>query len=82
MRQTSSLSVDCIRQFGQTDPQSMSFRYPVTKDGQPTLPNLRHINIRNLREVMARISSLLDGASMGISVYLDDKRSLQEDFCG
>ena len=70
---------DCIRQFSKIDPQSMSFRYPATKDGKPTLPSLQHINIRNLQEVMARISSFLEGASMGISVYLDDKRSMERD---
>jgi len=68
---------DCIMQFYKTDPQSMSFRYPATKDGQPTLPGLQHINIRNLQEVMGRISSLLEGGSTGISVYLDYKRSMQ-----
>jgi hypothetical protein len=73
---------NCIRQFSNVDPQSMSFRYPATKDGKPTISNLEHINIRNLYEVMGRISSLLEGASMGISAYLDDKRSLDRDFYG
>lgn len=68
---------DCIRQFAKVDPESMSFRYPVTKDGKATLPSLQHINIRNLQEVMARISSLLEGASDSISVYLDHKYSMQ-----
>jgi hypothetical protein len=73
---------DCIRQFSKVDPRSMGFRYPATKDGKATLPNLQRINIRNLHEVMARLSSLLEGASMGISVYLDDKRSMERDCYG
>jgi len=73
---------NCIRQFSKVDPQSMGFRYPATKDGKPTLANLQHINIRNLQEVMALISSLLEGASTGISVYLDDKRSMERDYYG
>ena len=73
---------NCIRQFSQVDPESMSFRYPITKDGTATLPNLQHINVRNLKEVMARISSLLDGASSAISAYLDHKCSMERDFQG
>ena len=73
---------DCVRQFSQVDRESMSFRYPVTKDGNATLPNLQHINIRNLQEVMARISLLLECASDAISDYLDHKYSMERDFCG
>jgi|SRR6266853_4975756 len=62
----------CIAEFCAFDQQSMSFRYPETKDGNPTLPDLRHVNLRNLRDVVNRISGLLEGSSSGISAYLDD----------
>ena len=65
----------CITEFYTFDQQSMSFRYPVTKDGTPSLPDLRHVNLRNLRDVVNRLSGLLEGSSNGISAYLDDKRS-------
>lgn len=62
-----------IQQFSERDPTSTVFRYPPRKNGSRSLPGLTHINLRNLQEVMARIGSLLDAASTGISVYLDDK---------
>ena len=67
----------CIAEFCAIDQQSMSFRYPVTKDGAPILPDLRHVNLRNLRDVVNRLSGLLEGSSDGIAAYLDDKRSGQ-----
>ena len=56
----------------------MSFRYPVDKDGTPSLPEeLRHINIRNLGEVMQRLGSLLDGCDTGISEMLSCKEEFE-----
>jgi len=71
---------DCIKQFVKVDPASMSFRYPATKDGKPTLPDIKHINLRNLKDVLARTSALLEGASMGISSHLDNKREMTTAF--
>ena len=65
----------CIAELCLIDRQSISFRYPATKDGNQTLPSVEHINLRHLRDVMSGIASLLDGASMGVSAYLDEKRS-------
>jgi len=62
---------ECLRQFWDIDNQSQAFRYPCTKDGAPTLQGLEHINLRNTREVMERIASLLDSASAAILEYLD-----------
>ena len=70
----------CIQQFSEKDPTSTAFRYPTDKDGNPSLPGLRHINLRNLSDVISRIASLLDGASMGISVYLDHKREMEAEY--
>lgn len=64
----------CIKEFAEIDPKSMAFRYPIDKDGTPSLPEeLRHINIRNLGEVMQRLGSLLDGCDTGISEMLSWK---------
>jgi hypothetical protein len=68
---------ECIHQFSEKDPTSMAFRYPTDKNGNRSLPSLSHINLRNLSEVMARISSLLDGTSMAISVYLENKQETE-----
>ena len=69
----------CIGQFSDIDPISEAFRYPRDKKGNPSLPSdLTHINLRNLSDVMARMSTLLDGASFGISVYLDYRREMND----
>jgi hypothetical protein len=68
---------DCIIEFSGIDPSSAAFRYPIDKEDKPSLPSLRHVNLRNLSEVMARISSLLDGVSMAISYYSDQKAEME-----
>jgi hypothetical protein len=51
----------CIEQLDRLDPQSMSFRYPVTKTGAPTLPpSLQSIDLQNLQTVMDRMGFFLD----------------------
>ncbi len=70
---------ECITQFSEKDPFSIAFRYPVDKDGNPSVTSLRHINLRNLSEVADRVASLLDGASMGISHGLDCKREMEQE---
>ena len=51
----------CIMQLDQLDPQSMSFRYPVTKAGVPTLPaSLKSVDLQNLKKTMDRMTLFLD----------------------
>jgi hypothetical protein len=71
----------CINELCRIDADSMSFRYPVLKDGKPTLAGMGRVSIRNLRDVIERISSLLEGSSISISEYLDAKRSMERDYC-
>lgn len=68
---------ECIKEFSRVDPKSISFRYPKDKEGKPSIRGLSHINLRNLSEVIDRIASLLDGASTGISIYLDQKSEME-----
>jgi hypothetical protein len=58
----------------------MGFRYPVSKNGKPTLRELKltHVSMRHLNEVMERISAFLDGTIDGILVYLDAKQAAFE----
>jgi hypothetical protein len=71
----------CIQRFEEVDPASEGFRYPVSTNGQPTLPaQLRVINLAQVREVVERMSGLIDGASMQVAVYLDYKSDAQSDF--
>ncbi len=62
-----------IAEFSITDPRSTGFRYPTDKEGKISLPGLTHINLRNLSELINQATSILEGASTGISVYLDMK---------
>ena len=65
---------EAISQFSVVDPTSQVFRYPTDKKGKRSLPpDLTYINLRNLAEVMEKVSGLLEAAAMMMSVYLDTK---------
>jgi hypothetical protein len=52
---------DFIHQLDKTDPQSFAFRYPKSKKGEISLPELRHVNVRHLSEIMDSVFLLLSG---------------------
>ena len=59
------------------DPRSFAFRYPTDKHGKPYLKTVRHINIRNLYEVMGRLSSFLDCMTIDLSAayeYINEQK--------
>ena len=64
-----------IGELARIDPFSTAFRYPEDKSGKPSLPGLSNINIRNIREVIAKISGILEGALIAI----DECRSFMFD---
>lgn len=66
-----------IRDFNKVDPQSDAFRYPVNKRGEQTLQGIRYINIENVREVVERLTVILEGARMQISVHQDHKDEMR-----
>lgn len=68
---------ECINEFSKTDPKSETFRYPTDKHGKKTLPFLKYINLRNLSEVMERIASFLEAASISISIDLENKENME-----
>ena len=53
----------CIDELCILDAESMSFRYPVNKKGQPTLRGIERVELVNLKAVMERISAFLDAAT-------------------
>src|SRR5215204_5315598 len=56
---------EAIAQFCAVDPKSESFRYPVDRRGNSSIPQtLRVINVRRLRDALNRIASFFDGVSM------------------
>ncbi len=71
---------DAIEKFCSVDPGSDSFRYPVDRDGNPSLPDtLRLINLRQLRDAMDRLAAFFDAVSTMFSVYLDRKHEMEQD---
>ena len=66
----------CIKQFSVKDPTSTAFRYPTDLEGNPSLPKMQ-INLRNLLEVMRRLSSFLESCSIGISEELNNEQEAE-----
>lgn len=62
-----------IGEFSEVDPSSMAFRYPENQDGSTSLPGISHINLRNVRGVIAKIGIILTGADCQIGEYLQCK---------
>jgi len=61
-----------IKQFGDLDPGSDSFRYPVHKDGEKSLPSdLKYINVRKLAEVMGKLNGFFEAVTMMVSEHID-----------
>jgi len=71
---------ECMVQFCNLDRRSYAFRYPADKLGNRYLKELKLLNVRQLGEVMDRISSFLESVSTGIAAYLDDVRSLRAEY--
>jgi len=69
-----------IGEFSAVDPSSMAFRYPEDKNGNATLSSISHINLRNVREVMSGIGSMLTGASDLIAEHLAIKGDIGAEY--
>lgn len=68
-----------ISEFYSVDPKSTAFRYPEDKEGKPSLPGITHINIMNVRDVISKISVILNGADAQLSEYLSIKADISSD---
>lgn len=69
-----------IQEFSDVDPISIAFRYPEDRDGNPSLPGISEINLRNVKEVIGKISIILDGAGAQIDEYLSIKADMYSEF--
>lgn len=64
---------EIIEQFDSIDPNSVVFRYPVSRDGKTvTLPKIQ-VGLQRLKEVMHWVSFLMDGWSVGVDDYISAK---------
>ena len=62
-----------IQQFAAIDPGSDAFRYPLLRDGSPSLRGINGIDLLNVKEIIDGIDSLLDGSGTGIYELLQQK---------
>jgi len=64
-----------LKKFAEIDPDSQHFRYPVDSQGNPIVVNKQLLIelLRELPELVKRISYNLDGISTGIYTILQDK---------
>ncbi len=66
-----------LKVFSQWDPNSEIFRYPIDKRGNPIVVNLKNINLKELEELISRISRELDGISLGAYDLLSQKEDMR-----
>lgn len=63
---------DCVKDLGELDPNSTSFRYPRDTNGRPLFEHLV-IGLRTLHAAVLSIGDCLDGVSMDMSVRVQDQ---------
>jgi hypothetical protein len=63
-----------ILQLSKSDPNSQAFRYPHDKNGNVSLSEVTHVNLKAISEALGEVVNLLDGAAAGISEYLSNTR--------
>lgn len=69
-----------INQFEQVDPRSTTFRYPKDFDGNNSFQmNSPRVNLRNLKEVVGAMATILEGSAAAISEYQGYKNDMQSD---
>jgi hypothetical protein len=62
-----------IRQLHEVDPDSFSFRYATSKKDDPSVPSVRHLNIRVFADHMEQLASYLDSIDSAYMALKDTK---------
>jgi len=65
-----------LRELAEGDPYSFHFRYPENKKGQQYLEDIERLDVVSFTDAMRRLSAFLDGASMALSVYTENQRTI------
>jgi hypothetical protein len=65
-----------FNEFAELDSSSISFRYPEDKQGNVNLVEIRHLNAPHIKMVIHKVSGFLDGVSMGIGAYIDQRNEI------
>ncbi|MCP2243524.1 hypothetical protein LX86_002254 [Lentzea aerocolonigenes] len=74
-----------LLQLQACDPTSEHFRYPVAKDGSPTLGALPRVHMRLFQEAMEGVATYLDATDTGLREKInsrDDYRAAMYDMYG
>lgn len=69
---------ELIKEMTSVDPISMSFRYPVDKQGEKT-QKLEYVNLNNLRETFIRVCFVFDGVAIQIANYAEMTEDMMRD---
>jgi hypothetical protein len=70
---------DGLRQFAAVDPDSYAFRYPADKNRVTyKRGGVEVINLRNLRDEVAKIALILDGSQDGALEYQEIKNDMAD----
>ena len=65
-------------EFTEIDPASMSYRYPINKDGDASTRHHQVVSLVSLRSTMDRILDGLDTVDFGIQINTDEAQVLWE----
>ena len=65
-----------IEEFHEADPRSQSFRYPDEVDGNPSLPGIAYIEIKNFYEKTSAIGEQLEALGSYIQAAIGAKQEL------
>ncbi len=65
---------ELITEFADVDEDSFAFRYPTDTKNNPSLPDLSHVNLLNLAEVIKTMAHFLEALSWQLSVILEQKQ--------
>jgi hypothetical protein len=75
-----SIASHVVAEFSKLDPNSFTFRYPTDKQGTNPLDGVTHINLRRVAEYVNAFAEVMEAGSTAISVHLDNKREMTEDY--
>ena len=65
-----------IREFSSVDPSCMAFRYPTDLEGKLMLQKFQRLDVTYFKRTMNQLSTFLDAACQGTSVYLENMHSI------
>ncbi len=65
-----------VGEFAKIDPNSQAFRYPEDRNGNASLAGITNINLSNIKEVIAKMSVVIEGADTEIGEFLSHRADI------